>query len=66
MKEKLGNDFFVAFVSNRFHIYRAEILAKSLGINATHLGAGIQWHTVPANYVREVSVLFGLIVLKKK
>ena len=66
LKEKLGEDYSVAFVSNSFHIYRAEKLAKSLGINATHLGAGIEWHTVPANYLREVSVLFGLVVLKKK
>lgn len=66
LKEKLGEDYSVAFVSNRFHIYRAERLAKSIGINATHLGAGIEWHTIPANYVREVFVLFGLFVLKKK
>lgn len=66
LKEKLGEDYSVAFVSNRFHIWRAERLAKSLGINTTHLGAGIQWYTIPANYVREVSVLFGLLVLKKK
>ncbi len=66
LKEKLGEDYSVAFTSNRFHIYRSEKLAKSIGINPTHLGAEIEWHTVPANYVREVSVLFGLIVLKKK
>lgn len=66
LKEKLGEDYSVAFISNSFHIYRAEKLAESLGINATHLGAGIEWHTVPANYIREVSVLFGLFVLKKK
>lgn len=66
LKEKLGDDYSVAFVSNNFHIWRAERLAKELGINATHLGAGIEWHTVPANYLREISVLFGLLVLKKK
>ncbi|MBQ3007625.1 MAG: YdcF family protein [Clostridia bacterium] len=66
LNEKLGNDYSVAFISNSFHIYRAEMLAKELGINAAHLGAGIEWHTVPANYLREISVLFGLIVLKKK
>ncbi len=66
LKEKLGEGYSVAFVSNSFHIYRAEKLAKSLGTDATHLGAGIEWHTVPANYLREISVLFGLIVLKKK
>ncbi|MBQ2841807.1 MAG: YdcF family protein [Clostridia bacterium] len=66
IREKLGENYSLAFISNRFHIYRAERLAKSIGINAMHLGAGIQWHTVPANYLREISVLFGLIVLKKK
>lgn len=66
LKEKLGENHAVAFVSNSFHIWRAERLAKSLGINATHLGAGIEWNTIPANYLREISVIFGLYVLKKK
>ena len=66
LKEKLGENYSVAFVSNSFHIWRAERLAKELGINAAHLGAGIELHTVPANYLREISVLFGLLVLKKK
>ncbi len=64
--EKLGEEYSVAFVTNSFHVYRAERLAKSLRINAAHLGAGIVWYTVPANYLREISVLFGLFVLKKK
>lgn len=66
LSQRLKENCSLAFISNRFHIYRAERLAKSLGINATHLGAGIEWHTVPANYLREISVLFGLLVLKKK
>lgn len=66
LKRYLGEKYSLAFVTNSFHVYRAERLAKSLGINATHLGAGIEWHTVPANYLREISVLFGLLVLKKK
>lgn len=66
LKEKFGEDYTAAFVSNSFHIWRAERLAKSLGINVTHLGAGIELHTVPANYLREISVIFGLYVLKKK
>lgn len=66
LKEKFGEDYSAAFVSNSFHIWRAERLAKSLGINVTHLGAGIEWHTIPANYLREISVIFGLYVLKKK
>ncbi len=66
LKTKFGEKYSVAFVSNSFHIWRAERLAKELGINTTRLGAGIEWYTVPANYIREVAVLFGLFVLKKK
>lgn len=66
LKEKLGENYSVAFVSNNFHIWRAERLAREIGINATHLGAGIEWHTVPVNYLREIIVLFALLVLKKK
>ncbi|MBQ2847176.1 MAG: YdcF family protein [Clostridia bacterium] len=66
LKQCLGEKYSVVFVTNVFHVYRAERLAKSLGINATHLGAGIEFRTIPANYLREFFVLFGLIVLKKK
>ena len=66
LKSKFGEDYSVAFVSNIFHIWRAERLAKELGIRTTHLGAKIKWYTVPANYLREVIVVFALLVLKKK
>lgn len=66
LNKRLGKKYSLAFVTNSFHVYRAERLAKSLGMQVAHLGAGIEWHTVPANYLREISVLFGLLVLKKK
>lgn len=47
----------VAFITNSFHVYRAEKIAASVGIDATHLGADIEWYTVPTNYMRELMVL---------
>ena len=66
LKEKLGENYSVAFVSNYFHIWRAERHAKELGLNATHLGSKIKWYTVPVNYLREFITFVALLVFKKK
>lgn len=66
LKEKLGENYSVAFISNYFHIWRAERHAKELGLNVTHLGSKIKWYTVPANYLREFITFVALLVFKKK
>lgn len=66
LKEKLGEKYSVVFISNYFHIWRAERHAKELGLNVTHLGAKIKWYTVPANYLREFITFVALLVFKKK
>lgn len=44
----------VVFVTSRFHVYRAQLLAKRLGIDASHIGSGIVWYSVSMNYMREM------------
>lgn len=44
----------VIFITNKFHIYRAEGIAKSLGIEVMKLGADTVWYTIPMNYMREM------------
>ena len=66
LKEKLGKNYSVAFISNCFHIWRAERYAKEFGLNVTHLGAKIKWYTVPAEYLREFITFVALLVFKKK
>lgn len=52
----------VAFVTNKFHVYRAERMAKSLGIHAAHLGAKVEWYTAPMNYLREILAVAKTLV----
>ncbi|MBE6747361.1 MAG: YdcF family protein [Ruminococcaceae bacterium] len=54
----------VIFITNKFHIFRAEGIAKSLGIEVMKLGADTVWYTVPMNYMREmVAVLKYLLTV---
>jgi uncharacterized SAM-binding protein YcdF (DUF218 family) len=46
-------------VSNDFHIFRATRQARSIGIDATALGAPTPWHTIPANYLREMVAIIN-------
>ncbi|MBQ4626021.1 MAG: YdcF family protein [Clostridia bacterium] len=57
------DDYSLAFITNSFHIYRAERIAKSIGVQATHSGADIEWYTVPTNYMRELMALVKYLVL---
>ncbi len=57
ISEKIGDDYSAAFITNYFHIYRAQKYAEMAGVNVTHLGADIQWYTVPSNYMREILVV---------
>ncbi len=43
----------VAFVTDEFHVYRAERIAASAGLTATHVSGRTPWYFWPANYLRE-------------
>lgn len=53
LDEYFSKDCSVAFITNDFHILRAELVAKSAGIDVTHLSASTTWYTVPMIYMRE-------------
>ena len=63
LSEKFCDDYSLAFITNSFHIYRAERIAESIGVKATHSGADIEWYTVPTNYMRELMALVKYFVL---
>lgn len=52
-----GKNFKAVVVTNAFHIYRANRLAKVCEIDATHLHGGINWYTIPVNYIRECAAV---------
>lgn len=54
-----------AFVTNHFHVWRANQLARYADVPSTHLHAGLQWYMVPVSYVREVLAIGKMILLKE-
>lgn len=54
---ELGEDATVVFVTTRFHVLRAEDVARGLGINAEGIGASGVAYIEPNNYMRESLVI---------
>ncbi len=43
-----------ALVTSSFHVFRAERIARKLGLDYGHLGAPSKWYAVPMNNLREL------------
>lgn len=59
------NEYKSVFITNDFHLFRANELSKIVGINSNYLHAKIQWYIAPVNYIREVLALIKLIILRQ-
>jgi uncharacterized SAM-binding protein YcdF (DUF218 family) len=55
------DSFRVVVVTNDFHVFRATRQARSLGIDANALGAPTPWHSLSANYMREMFAVVNFI-----
>lgn len=53
------------FITNDFHIYRANSLAKLQGLSMNHLSALTPWHSVIPSYLRENLALIQMFVFNK-
>lgn len=53
------------FITNDFHIYRANSLAKLQGLSMNHLSAQTPWHSVIPSYLRENLALIQMFVFNK-
>lgn len=54
LNEKIFGASKIAFISNDFHIFRSEQIAKSFGLDVRHLSSDTPWFTVPMTYLREL------------
>ena len=55
----------IAVVSNDFHLYRAERIAQSLGLNATGVPAPLPWPFLSVNYyIREAFALANTLLFQ--
>ena len=62
LRKKYPQGYSAVFITNDFHIYRADMIAGNAGVEATHLGAPTTWYTIPVNYSREmIATLFHWI-----
>lgn len=57
LRERLKPDAKIAFITTEFHVYRAELVAKRMGIDAAGIGARGVWYLSPNDYMRECIVL---------
>lgn len=53
LKKRLSPNPKIAFITTEFHVYRAELVAKRMGIEATGIGAKGVWYIAPNDYMRE-------------
>jgi len=54
LRQEFPQGFSSVFITNDFHVYRAERIAQNAGISAKHMGAGLDWYSVSVNYLREM------------
>ncbi|MCH5212036.1 MAG: YdcF family protein [Oscillospiraceae bacterium] len=54
-----------AFITNDFHVYRANSLAKLQGFNLHRIGAPTAWYTIAPVYLREQLALIQMILFNK-
>lgn len=51
--ERIGKDAAVVFATNRFHVFRSELVAKREGLAAEGIPAHGVWYITPNDYMRE-------------
>lgn len=57
LRQRFPHEYSIVFITNNFHVYRAESIAKTVDISVNHLGADTVWYTIPMNYLRESEIL---------
>jgi uncharacterized SAM-binding protein YcdF (DUF218 family) len=53
LDQRLTPGYKVAFITDEFHVYRAERIAQAAGLASTHLSSRTPWYFWAANYLRE-------------
>ncbi|MCL2491576.1 MAG: YdcF family protein [Coriobacteriia bacterium] len=62
LKKQIGDEFTSVLITNDFHVYRATRIARSAGVESTHIGASMKWYTIPSTYVREILAVMRMWV----
>ncbi|QKS45135.1 YdcF family protein [Paenibacillus cellulosilyticus] len=59
------NDYKTIFITNDFHIFRANEISKVAGMNSNHMHAKMEWYLVPITYTREFLAIIKFLILKE-
>jgi uncharacterized SAM-binding protein YcdF (DUF218 family) len=54
----------VVFITSAFHVFRAKLCARQVGLTPHYIGAPVELHTVPTNYLREVLAIVKYWILE--
>lgn len=65
IKARLGEEASIAFVTTKFHVYRAGKVAGAMGIQAHGIAADDIWYLIPNNYLRECAAIVQYAVSGK-
>lgn len=66
LDEFFDKEYSTAFITNEYHVYRAERIAKKGGLeNTAHLHSSTQWHSVLPGTLRECLAVIKFYILKK-
>ena len=66
LDEYFKKDYKTAFISNEYHIYRANGISKTAGIkDSTHIHSNTRWHSVVTGVLRECLAVSKFWVLHK-
>lgn len=57
-----SRQYLTGFVTNAFHVYRAGLIAKKVGLDSKGISAPMEWYLVPNNYIREYFAIIQFYV----
>lgn len=63
--ERLGHDASIVFVTTDFHVFRAELTAKTAGVYANGIAADSVWYITLNNYMRECAAIVQYVITGK-
>lgn len=64
LEEHLGEDYKACFITNEYHVFRAESIAKSAEFeNVSHLNSSTRWYSVLPGTLREILAVMKFWIL---
>lgn len=58
-----ANEYNVTILTNDYHVFRAVLIANSVGLKATHAHGKTTWYNIAPSYLREVLAIVKTLVL---